>query len=151
MLRINGYSPLSASQTCISDHPFDHNPPSLQDMSVEILLIPRDVQTRWNSTYKMLVFILEHRVAIKPYTGDPDNDLRKYELKGDDSDSRLGSYRMLLNDVTHLFSRSTTNLANVIPVMDIINDCFSLMANDDSLSPAIRIAIGAAKRTLNLD
>jgi hypothetical protein len=28
ILRINGYSPLSASQTRISDHPFDHNPPS---------------------------------------------------------------------------------------------------------------------------
>jgi hypothetical protein len=46
--------------------------------------MPRDVQTRWNLTYKMLVFVLEHRAAIKAYTSDLDNDLRKYELKGDD-------------------------------------------------------------------
>jgi hypothetical protein len=41
------------------------------------------------------------------------------------------------------------NLANVIPVMDIINDRLTMKANDKSLSPAIRPSLGLAKRTLN--
>jgi hypothetical protein len=41
------------------------------------------------------------------------------------------------------------NLANVIPVMDIINDRLTAKANDTTLSPAIRSALGLAKKTLN--
>jgi hypothetical protein len=55
----------------------------------------------------------------------------------------------LLNDATHFFSRLTPNLAKVIPVMDIISDHFTSMANDNSLLPTIRTAIGTAKHTLN--
>lgn len=47
---------------------------------MEVLLIPRDVTTRWNSTYDMLKFILEHRKAIDKFTADKDNDLRPFEL-----------------------------------------------------------------------
>jgi hypothetical protein len=40
--------------------------------------MPRDVATRWNSTYDMLVFALEYREAIDGISGD--RDMRKYEL-----------------------------------------------------------------------
>lgn len=40
--------------------------------------MPRDVATRWNSTYNMLVFALEYREAIDEISGD--RDMRKYEL-----------------------------------------------------------------------
>ena len=42
----------------------------LEDLELELKLIPRDVTTRWNSTYNMLSFVLKHRKAIDNYTGD---------------------------------------------------------------------------------
>ena len=56
----------------------------LQDLAKEasdplpIRMMPRDVATRWNSTYDMLVFALEYRVAIDSITGD--RGMRNYEL-----------------------------------------------------------------------
>lgn len=41
-------------------------------------MMPRDVATRWNSTYDMLVFALEYRMVIDEISGD--RDMRKYEL-----------------------------------------------------------------------
>lgn len=42
--------------------------------------MPRDVQTRWNSTYDMLIFALEYRQAIDNITGDKKLSLRQFEL-----------------------------------------------------------------------
>lgn len=42
--------------------------------------MPRDVRTRWNSTFKMLQFALEHRKAVNELTGNQEYDLRGYEL-----------------------------------------------------------------------
>lgn len=46
--------------------------------------MPRDVRTRWNSTYDMLQFALEHEDAVKLVTSDLSNGLRKYELNDDE-------------------------------------------------------------------
>ena len=46
-------------------------------------LIPRDVVTRWNSTYDMLKFVLAYRVVIDKITADKGLKLRKYELDND--------------------------------------------------------------------
>lgn len=43
-------------------------------------MMPRDVSTRWNSTYDMLVFALEYRSAIESICGDKLMGLRKYEM-----------------------------------------------------------------------
>lgn len=43
-------------------------------------MMPRDVSTRWNSTYDMLDFALGFRSAIDSMTAMRDLDLRKYEL-----------------------------------------------------------------------
>jgi hypothetical protein len=48
------------------------------------MLIPRDVVTRWNSTYDMLRFVLTYRTAIDKITADKALKLRKYELDNDD-------------------------------------------------------------------
>jgi len=42
--------------------------------------MPRDVSTRWNSTFDMLEFAVEYRVAIDALTGARDFGLRQYEL-----------------------------------------------------------------------
>lgn len=43
-------------------------------------IMPRDVATRWNSTYDMLAFALEYRQAIDDITGDRSLGLRNFEL-----------------------------------------------------------------------
>ncbi|KAF9037228.1 hypothetical protein BJ165DRAFT_1314081, partial [Panaeolus papilionaceus] len=42
----------------------------LEELNLKVKLIPRDVRTRWNSTYDMLKFILEHKKAFKRFTAD---------------------------------------------------------------------------------
>jgi hypothetical protein len=42
--------------------------------------MPRDVTTRWNSTYDMLNFAVKYKTAIKHVTSDLKNNLRNYEL-----------------------------------------------------------------------
>lgn len=49
-------------------------------------MIPRDVKTRWNSTFDMLDFAVEHITAIDTITADRDMKLRQYELSEDDWD-----------------------------------------------------------------
>jgi len=49
-----------------------------------IRIMPRDVVTRWNSTYDMLVFALKYRKAIDEISGD--REMRKYELEEEEWD-----------------------------------------------------------------
>ena len=42
--------------------------------------MPRDVATRWNSTFDMLNFAVEYRKALDTISGDREMELRKYEL-----------------------------------------------------------------------
>lgn len=46
--------------------------------------MPRDVTTRWNSTYDMLEFALSFREALDTITGDKEMKLRKYEMDDDE-------------------------------------------------------------------
>jgi hypothetical protein len=43
-------------------------------------MMPRDVSTRWNSTFDMLEFAVDYRAAIDAITSNRDLNLRKYEL-----------------------------------------------------------------------
>jgi hypothetical protein len=49
-------------------------------------MMPRDIKTRWNSTFDMLDFAVEHIAAIDIITADRDMKLRQYELSEDDWD-----------------------------------------------------------------
>jgi hypothetical protein len=47
-------------------------------------IIPRDVTTRWNSTYDMLTFTLEYRHVVERFVADQKNNLRELELSEDE-------------------------------------------------------------------
>lgn len=54
------------------------------ELGLKVRLIPRDVVTRWNSTYDMMRFVLTYRKAIDKITADKTLKMRKYELDNDD-------------------------------------------------------------------
>ena len=43
-------------------------------------MMPRDMSTHWNSTFDMLNFAIDYRIAIDMVTSNCDLNLRKYEL-----------------------------------------------------------------------
>ena len=53
----------------------------LKDLSKPQTLMPRDVSTRWNSTFDMLDYALEHQEAVDAVTQRRDLGLRRYELE----------------------------------------------------------------------
>jgi hypothetical protein len=56
-----------------------------EDSGLKFKLMPRDVVTRWNSTYDMLEFALQYRAVIDRITVDKKlPQLRKYELDEDE-------------------------------------------------------------------
>ena len=52
----------------------------IEDLGLYARIMPRDVATRWNSTYDMLEFATEYRAALDIMTADRDMNLRKFEL-----------------------------------------------------------------------
>ena len=70
--------------------------------SLPIRLIPRDVKTRWNSTYDMLVMAVKYRLAIDNITANKALKLQKYEL--DDDDWKIISDLIRVLKVCHLTS-----------------------------------------------
>jgi hypothetical protein len=54
----------------------------LRDLNRPEKMMPRDVTTRWNSTFDMLDFAVEHITAINIITAD--HKLRDYELSEGD-------------------------------------------------------------------
>jgi hypothetical protein len=55
-------------------------------MKLELIAkkMPRDVRTRWNSTYDMLQFALQYRTAIDDIAGNKTAGLRQYEIDDDE-------------------------------------------------------------------
>lgn len=47
-------------------------------------IMPRDVQTRWNSTYDMLKFALKFQDAVNKILGERAWNMREYELSPDE-------------------------------------------------------------------
>lgn len=43
-------------------------------------MMPRDVSTRWNSTFDMIDFAVDYQEAIDAITGNRDMKMRKLEL-----------------------------------------------------------------------
>jgi hypothetical protein len=117
---------------------------------MKVKLIPRDVVTRWNSTYDMMVFALEYRAPIDSITANKSLKLRKHELDNDDW--------QVIEDLVHVlrryktatlyFSGNAASIAAVIPAMDTLNNSLDSTTNK-TLHPAIRAAMGLARKKLN--
>jgi hypothetical protein len=132
-------------------------------------MMPRDVSTRWNSTYDMLDFALGHRSAIDSMTAARDYDLRKYELLP--TEWRIARelcevlkvrgwfyilfylwlvFGQIFKDATLYFSRGTPNLAAVIPAMDHIDKVLATSSDSPhQFGPSIRAALAVGKNTMN--
>ena len=62
------------------------------------------------------------------------------------------SMRQVFADATEFFSREgeeAPTLTDVIPSMDEIDEQLATDTTDTTLDPAIRVAVGCAKRTIN--
>ena len=46
--------------------------------------MPRDVSTWWNSTFDMLVFVLEYKTAVDDIPGNKVANMRQYELSDEE-------------------------------------------------------------------
>ena len=67
-------------------------------------MMPRDVRTRWNSTFDMLDFAVAHRVALNTIMGDRDMKLRQYELS--EEDWKIGEQLRNVLKVSYSFSQT---------------------------------------------
>jgi hypothetical protein len=56
----------------------------LEKLELEARKMPRDVATRWNSTFDMLEFALQYRTAIDEIAGNKTANLRQYELNDEE-------------------------------------------------------------------
>ena len=113
-------------------------------------LMPRDVVTRWDSTYDLLLFALRYRAAIDTITADKKLKLRKYELYDidwaivDDLAAVLEQYKK----ATLYFSSDSASICAVIPAMDRIDNKLNVHTNKP-FHPAIVSAMKLARLKLN--
>ncbi|KAF5325375.1 hypothetical protein D9619_009657 [Psilocybe cf. subviscida] len=124
----------------------------LKKMGYSIRNMPRDVATRWNSTYDMLLFIIQHRNPINAMTADRSLNLRKYELDDEEWEiaGKLKDTLKIFKDATLYFSRGNTpSLSAVIPAMDHIDTSLATTIKDLSNPTSIRAALGVGKKMLN--
>ncbi|SJL18439.1 uncharacterized protein ARMOST_22028 [Armillaria ostoyae] len=124
----------------------------IDELKLAQKMLLRDVSTRWNSTFDMLDAAIAYKSAIKEITGDENNKLTEYELSRTEWTvlENLCDVLKVLKDATLYFSRSTPNLATVIPAMDHIDQVFATASiQNTQLSAPMRASLLVAKKTLN--
>jgi hypothetical protein len=123
----------------------------LKDLNLDDCIMPRDVTTRWNSTFDMLNFAIKYRAAIDKITGDRTMELRRFELYDLDWEiaKQLHDTLLIFKDATLFFSRGTPNLATVIPAMDLIDKRLATDSLKRSLRRPIVAAVKIAKAAMN--
>ncbi|KAI1783384.1 hypothetical protein LXA43DRAFT_903690 [Ganoderma leucocontextum] len=112
-------------------------------------LMPRDVRTRWNSTYDMLDFAVGYSKVIDNMTASKSNGLRRYELSRDEW-KVAKQLRNHFKDATSYFeSEGSPNLAKVIPAIDQLDKFLTTASGSTKFDHPIQVACELAKKTLN--
>ncbi|KAJ7189127.1 hypothetical protein C8R46DRAFT_879129, partial [Mycena filopes] len=113
-------------------------------------LIPRDVATRWNSTYDLLAFAVKYEAAIDAITGD------KLHRALRESDLELEEWRIIrdlvkiFKDATTLFSREDiSSIASIIPTIDAIDRHLTRGSSSATLHSSVKMALLLAKKKMN--
>jgi hypothetical protein len=108
-------------------------------------LIPRDVATRWNSTYDLLRFSLQYCTAIDDITNNKAFKLQKYELEPKDwlIIKDLVAVLKQYKNATIYFSGDSASISAVILAMDRIDAHLNFHAQHP-LHPAIVVAMKLA-------
>lgn len=115
-----------------------------------VRVIPRDVTTRWNSTFDMLKMALQYRPAIDNITANKSLKLQQYEPDDEDWLIVKDLLRVLkiYKEATLFFSQDTVStIAHVIPTMDRLDALSS--TNADPLSPSVKHALKFARAIAN--
>jgi hypothetical protein len=73
----------------------------VQELKYNDRIMPRDVATRWNSTFDMLVFAIEYRKALDMITSEREMKLRSYELTQEEWD--IATHLCEVLKVCHIF------------------------------------------------
>ncbi|KAJ3965306.1 hypothetical protein EV361DRAFT_810930, partial [Lentinula raphanica] len=115
-------------------------------------VLPRDVSTRWNSTYNMLAAFLKMKNPVSDFLNCFSYQILDLALNNDEWEAIEGLASMLkiLKDATIFFSTSNPSVAAVIPAMDVIDKAFASGIVDTAiLSDPVRHALSIGKKTLN--
>ncbi|KAJ7052447.1 hypothetical protein C8F01DRAFT_998057, partial [Mycena amicta] len=120
-------------------------------------LIPRDVATRWNSTYAMLSFASEYKAVVNAITGDQQLDLRKYEISDNEwviVDDIVYALETFYKATIFFSADSCSTILHVITSFDKIDDLITttIVPTDSkkrALQAPIRRALTLAKATMN--
>ncbi|KAG2359092.1 hypothetical protein BDR07DRAFT_1215337, partial [Suillus spraguei] len=111
-------------------------------------LMPRDVATRWNSTYDMLVFALQYQVPIDRITSDKSlKRAKKYEL--DDNEWKIVADLIAqYKKATLFFSQDSATIAAVTPAMDKLDSKLNKQTKE-AYHPAVVSAMQLAKNKMD--
>ncbi|KAJ3777640.1 hypothetical protein FB446DRAFT_633659, partial [Lentinula raphanica] len=121
----------------------------MQDTPFKGRMLPRDVATRWNSTYDMLAAFLEMKDPVSAFLDRSSHGLTDF-LLNDDEWEAITDLVSVLKDATTFFSSSSPSVAAVIPAMDAIDEVLANgILNSQDLSAPVRHALSIGKRTLN--
>lgn len=112
--------------------------------------MPRDGNTRWNSTYDMLQFVLDYQGVYDAFTADEDLDLLQYAL--DQQSWKIVKELCLVlkrfKDATLYFSRDNACVANIIPILDKLDSHLNPITQR-RLHPAILAALKLGRNKFN--
>ena len=121
-----------------------------KELNLKSRILPRDVVTRWNSTYYMLSFAFKYRAAIDAMTADKSLKLRKFELEDEEwlIVEDLVSILMQYKNATLFFSQDTAGVAAVIPAMDRLSDSLNQRTRK-VYHPSITVAMKLARKKMD--
>ncbi|KAF5355384.1 hypothetical protein D9757_014613 [Collybiopsis confluens] len=117
-----------------------------------ILTLPRDVSTRWTSTYDMLNVFHSLRPQVTQFVDSNSNGLAEFQVNEHEWESidGLTAALKLLKDATTWFSANSPTVAQVIPAMDAIDEALATgMVDNEEVSDPIKHALAIGKRTIN--